>query len=231
MSFIIPVSKARNTHQLHSLCVDVVEAQLPMSDPWKISFSVGYHNAHIEIDTRVQCNIIISNEQGCRFTDIRKLKDKNVLTGFGGEKMKSLGIAELNVNHRGQNYILKCEVVNRNMSNIIEQTDNPISCIVKRVYSVKNDNIISGNIEEILSAANDVFDNLGCAIGVRVLLKLRPNIPPSVHPPRSVPVAIGDLSKQEIERLIDLKYWLLLSNLLIMLEVLLLWTNLIKPDL
>ena len=73
--------------------------------------------------------------------------------------MKSLGIAELNVNHKGQNYILTCEekCVNRNVSNIIEQTDNPRLGIVKRVCSVKNDNTISDNIEEILSAANDVL--------------------------------------------------------------------------
>ena len=77
--------------------------------------------------------------------------------------------------------------------------------IVKRVYSVTNDDIISDNPEEILAAANDVFDKIGCVPGIRVHMKLRPNIPSSVHPPRSVPVAVREGLKQELERLVKLK--------------------------
>ena len=72
--------------------------------------------------------------------------------------MTSLGIAELKVNYKGQDYILKCEVVDRNVSNIIGQADSLGLSIVKRVYSVTNDDIISDNPEEIMAAANDVFD-------------------------------------------------------------------------
>ena len=69
----------------------------------------------MKIDTGAQCNIISKAE--CSIRNL--LPSKNVLTAFGGEKMTSLGIAELKVNYKGQDYILKCEVVDRNVSNII----------------------------------------------------------------------------------------------------------------
>ena len=103
----------------------------------------------MKIDTGAQCNII-SKAECSKLTDIRKLlPSKNVLTAFAGEKMTSLGIAELKVNYKGQDYSLKCEVVDRNVSNIIGQADSMRLGIVKRVYSVTNDDIISDNPEEI----------------------------------------------------------------------------------
>ena len=193
------------TPELYSLCVDVIETQLPANDLWKIAFNVGKHTVQMKIDTGAQCNII-SKAECSKLTDIRKLlPSKNVLTAFSGEKMTSLGIAELKVNYKGQDFILKCGVVDRNVSNIIGQADGMRLHIVKRVYSVTNDDIISDNPEEILAAANDVFDKIGCVPGIRVHMKLRPNIPSSVHPARSVPVPVRDGLKQELERLVKLK--------------------------
>ena len=79
--------------------------------------------------------------------------------------MMPFGIVESNVYHKGQNYTLKCEVVVRNLSNTIGQTDNLRLGIVKRVYSVTNNDIIGDNPENISSAANDVFGKIGCVPG------------------------------------------------------------------
>ena len=60
---------------------------------WEVN--VGKHTVRMKIDTGAQCNII-SKAECSKLTDIRKLlPSKNVLTAFGGEKITSLGIAEL----------------------------------------------------------------------------------------------------------------------------------------
>ena len=40
------------------------------------------------------------------------------------KKMKSLGITDLKVNHKCQDYIMKCDVINRNVSNILGHADS-----------------------------------------------------------------------------------------------------------
>ena len=47
----------------------------------------------------------------------------NAFSAFDGEKMKSLGISELNDNLKIQSYILAFEVIGRNVLNIIGQAD------------------------------------------------------------------------------------------------------------
>ena len=81
ISVTILVSRVQNIYcELHSLCVDVVKTQLPTSDPWKITFSVGNHSAHMQIDTWAQCSTKISKDKSFKLTDIRK-QSKIVLTG------------------------------------------------------------------------------------------------------------------------------------------------------
>ncbi|KAJ8018394.1 hypothetical protein HOLleu_43637 [Holothuria leucospilota] len=70
--------------------------------------------------------------------------------------------------------------------------------LVKRIYSAKSETV------DIMSEFDDVLTGLGCVKDVIHHIMVDSDVPPVVHPPRKIPVALRAKVKEELKRMEEL---------------------------
>ncbi|KAJ8035504.1 hypothetical protein HOLleu_22754 [Holothuria leucospilota] len=70
--------------------------------------------------------------------------------------------------------------------------------LVKRIYSAKSETV------DIMSEFDNVFTGLGCVKDVIHHIMVDSDVPPVVHPPRKIPVALRAKVKEKIKRMEEL---------------------------
>ena len=137
----------------------------------------------------------------------------NVLTGYGGSEIENLGVATLKGSFKDKSADIRF--------NIVEVPGSPSMLGCRQCQDL---GIISTNIDEVnnipptktesetqcgqlskltvMEEYQDCFDKLGCLPGEKYHIQLIDHPVPVIHPPRTVPVHILPLYKEELDNMI-----------------------------
>ena len=134
------------------------------------------------------------------------------ITAYGGSRIPQYGTCELMLDHRGKKQSATFFVVQSNAPLIIGLPTCRSLGLVTLNYAistqhqaVKNNDHCSvmGDMNgkcEILRKYADVFQGIGCLEG-EYHITVDPSVPPVIHPPRRVPVALQKPLKEELDSL------------------------------
>ena len=134
------------------------------------------------------------------------------ITAYGGTRILQYGTCELMLNHRGKRQSATFFVVQTNGPLIIGLPTCRSLGLVTLNYAISTEHqaitndkhwTIIGDEDaklKILREYNDVFQGIGCLEG-EYHITVDPSIPPVIHPPRRVPVALQEPLKEELDSL------------------------------
>ena len=148
---------------------------------------------NFQLDTGAKCNIIshrVFNTLS-RVSDKKMTKSRARLTSYSGHHIKTQGTTNLTC---------VCKKVEHNVQFFVTEMDSPAILGVEACQRL-------GLIERLCSAGVDIteeyadsFKGLGRLPG-EYKIKIDPSVPPVVHAPRKVPVALHDRVKEELQRM------------------------------
>ena len=197
-------TKARQTQEISWNAVDKIYANVKVKK---------HHSMSFKVDTGADTCVIITTDLQLFPFSITTLLCKNVLRGFGGSEIENIGAATLKVSFKDKSANVKF--------NIVEAPGSPFILGCRQSQDLK---IISTNLEEvstlppnttaaeaqlgqlskstILKEYHDCFDKLGCFPREKYHIQLIDEPVPVIHPPRTVPVHILPLYKEELDKMI-----------------------------
>ena len=167
------------------------------NNSWTVQLSLENKPVTVQIDTGAQCNVM-SQETYLTLGKARLTKVKDNLVGFGGQKLRPIGPTQLECPYKGKFYVLEFFVTKENVPTLLGQDSLEELKLVKRIYSTKSETV------DVLSEFEDVFTGLGCVKDVVHHIVVDPDVPPVVHPPRKVPVALRAKVNEELKRMEEL---------------------------
>ena len=160
---------------------------------WYKTIEVEGIKVNFHLDTGAKCNIIWHKV----FKTLSQVSDKKMtnsrarLTSYSGHHIKTLGTT---------NFTCVCKIVEHNIQFFVTEMDSRAILgveawqrltLIERLCSVGVD---------ITEEYADSFKGLGCLPG-EYKIKLDPSVPPVVHAPRKVPVALHDRVREELQRM------------------------------
>ena len=160
---------------------------------WYKTIEVEGVKVNFQLDTGAKCNIISHRvfKTLSRVSDKKMTKSRARLTSYSGHHIKTLGTANLTC---------VCKNVQHNVQFFVTEMDSTAILGVEACQRL-------GLIERLCSVGVDIteeyadsFKGLGCLTG-EYKIKLDPSVPPVVHAPRKVPVALHDCVKEELQRM------------------------------
>ena len=160
---------------------------------WYKTIEVEGVKVNFQLDTGAKCNIISHRvfKTLSRVSDKKMTKSRARLTSYSGHRIKTLGTTNLTC---------VCKNVEHNVQFFMTEMDSTAILGVEACQRL-------GLIERLCSAGVDIteeyadsFKGLGCLPG-EYKIKLDPSVPPVVHAPRKVPVALHDRVKEELQRM------------------------------
>ena len=171
------------------------------------------HDMNLKVDTGADACVITSTDLQHFPFPITILPFSNVLRGYGGSEIENLGVATLKVSFKDKSANIKF--------NVVEAPGSPSMLGCRQCQDL---GIISTNVDEVntipltkteaeakrgklskptvMKEYQDCFDKLGCFPGEKYHIQLIDNPVPVVHPPRTVPVHILPLYKEELDKMI-----------------------------
>ena len=171
------------------------------------------HDMNLKVDTGADACVITSTDLQHFPFPITILPCSNVLRGYGGSEIENLGVATLKVSFKDKSANIKF--------NVVEAPGSPSMLGCRQCQDL---GIISTNVDEVntipltkteaeaergklskptvMEEYQDCFDKLGCFPGEKYHIQLIDNPVPVVHPPRTVPVHILPLYKEELDKMI-----------------------------
>ena len=165
---------------------------------WTVDFDVKGHYLRLELDTAAHCNIIsLSTVKRLGFSS--QISPSNLLiNGVHNESRRAYGTVVLPCVYRGSMFQLNFQVLDSSREvNLLGRPD----CLKLRLVARVNSVVKSKINENILNQFKDVLgQEIGCMPG-EYEIKLDSNAKPVVHPPRSVPAAIRDQVRKELDHL------------------------------
>ncbi|KAJ8044099.1 hypothetical protein HOLleu_11471 [Holothuria leucospilota] len=167
------------------------------NNSWTVNLSLESKTVTVQIDTGAQCNVM-SQKTYSTLSKERLIKVKDNLVGFGGQKLRPIGRTQLECSYKSKFYVLEFFVTKENVPTLLGQDSLEELNLVKRIYSAKSETV------DIMSEFDDVFTGLGCVKDVIHHIMVDPDVPPVVHPPRKVPVALRAKVKEELKRMEEL---------------------------
>jgi len=173
-----------------------VDIKQSTNDEWKARISVNGNDLLVEIDSSARCNVL-SKKTAESFMNISTLKPSYILiNGVSGTAVKALGQMTLPCTYKSITRDITFRVMNTSKSvNILGRDDCSKFNMITSVHRLDLDT------EKIVSEYSDVVGKeIGCLPG-EYDIKIRPDVLPVVHAPRSVPVTICDQLKTELDHL------------------------------
>ena len=165
---------------------------------WVVKFSVNGRFFTPEIDTAAQCNIMSLQTAKALGLESDINVSKVLINGVHDETRKAYGEVFVPCQYKGVTSQLKFYVMNtgRNL-NLLGRPDSVRLGLILRVHAVATND----QCKPIVSKYKDVLGtSIGCLPG-EYTMKIDPSITPVIHPPRSVPVAIRDQVKTELDNM------------------------------
>ena len=159
---------------------------------WYVGVRVMNHQVKCKIDTGAQANIM--TKQQFNMLNGLNLTPTNVkLSTYSGEHLKVAGQCVLPCEHNGEIHPVNFIIVDSVDSDTILGLKS--SCdmhLVQRCDDVK--------VESLIDSYKDVFQGLGCLDG-EYHMTIDESVPPVIHPPRRVPIALRDKLREELDRM------------------------------
>ena len=168
------------------------------SDDWYAEFIVNGQSLRLEIDTAAHCNVIsLKTVQKLGFEG-KILASHILINGVHNEAKRAYGSVSLPCTYRGRACNLNFEVLDSARDvNLLGRPDSVRLNLVARVNSVA----LNSSCDVIMKQYSDVLgQEIGCIPG-SYDIKIDTDATPVVHPPRSVPAAIRDQVKKELDHL------------------------------
>lgn len=166
-------------------------------EKWVVKFKVEGKVLQLEIDTGARCNIIgleslkLLNTKYASAVKPSKQKIQGVL----GKAQPGFGKINLPCEFNGKIENLEFQIIPGSL-NLLSRYDSVRLNLVKRIHMTS-----ASTCNPILTTYQDVFeDRIGCVPG-EVGIELDEGVQPKVCPPRSIPVALRQQVKDELDRL------------------------------
>ncbi|XP_013404021.1 uncharacterized protein K02A2.6, partial [Lingula anatina] len=164
---------------------------------WSANLNVKGKKLMVQLDTGAHCNVI-SRATAETFRNVAKVKPSDmVITGINGNPTKAYGQITLPCSYNKsprRDVVFQVLDTNRNV-NLLGGEDCVNFKMISRINSVHV------TTDEILDRYKDVINNeIGC-MPTEYEIKINPEYTPVVHPPRSLPVAMREQVKKELDNL------------------------------
>ena len=159
-----------------------------------VNLNVNSKIVKFKLDTGAQANVIPYKVFKSVKGSEKLIPSKTRLVTYSGEKMHVLGKCKLNVLHKGKIEYLEFIIVNFSAPCILGLQACEKLNLISRVMSVES------SAKSLLKEYNDVFEGIGQLDGYHHI-EIDELVPPVIHPPRRVPIALRDKLKGEIERM------------------------------
>ncbi len=161
------------------------------------------YNLKLKIDTGADtCILTVDDLQQLPFAPEVK-PSSSILKGYGGSRIKNIGATSLQVSHGEKSTQILFDVVEAprgNPSIIGCSQAQELGLITVNIHEVKSQGSLTK--EQVLQDYKDCFDKIGCFPGEKYHIELVDNPQPVIHPPRTVPVHILPLYKEQIEKML-----------------------------
>jgi hypothetical protein len=123
---------------------------------------------------------------------------------YTGERIKAEGQIELNCGYKDRNYMLVFHVVDLDTPALLGQVDCETMGFVKRLRIMRKDDVDKTATDDVgkpyLNKNDDVYQGIGC-LDSTYHIEIDRSVPPVVHPPRKVPVAMREKVQKELCRM------------------------------
>lgn len=176
--------------------LDVVSANAKENQKWTQALKINNHELTFKLDTGAECNVL-------PYKDFEKVANKKALlksncklVTYSGHTMEPKGKVKLKCYYKDKDHEFEFQVVDGNSPAIIGRDACTELGVVKRVFKI-------GTEDDILGEYEDLFTGLGCVPGLHHI-QLDKEVPPVIHPPRKVPVALKNRVKDELDRMEDI---------------------------
>ena len=152
-----------------------------MNTGWYKTIEVEGVKVNFQLDTGAKCNIISHRvfKTLSRVSDKKMTKSRARLTSYSGHHIKTLGTTNLTC---------VCKKVEHNVQFFLTEMDSTAILGVEACQRL-------GLIERLCSVGVDITEEYAD------LFKGLGRVPPVVHAPRKVPVALHDRVKEELQRM------------------------------
>ena len=164
-----------------------------------------------QIDTGAEMNVISKEDYESVVSDHkqRKLSPPQCrIMAYGGHQINNLGSCQLNVQHKGQEKAVQFKVTEVDGPTILGcKTCSDLefvtfTCNLTQKVDVQTNTPLTR--EKLLSDYLDCFEGLEKINMKPYHITLEPNAEPAIYPPRSVPVHLRELYKQELDKMLEL---------------------------
>ena len=167
-----------------------------LNNDWNVQMYVKNSPLKMEIDTGASCNVLslfTLNSLGVKY---HLQRNKVFIKGVHGQSVKSVGCVSLPCTYKGVTNDIQFQVLDgKRCINLLGRYDCVRFGLIARVHRTEAES------NKFLTSYSDVFgEAIGCIPG-EYDIKVDEDVRPVVHPPRSVPSALRDKVKDELNRM------------------------------
>ena len=192
----VTLDSISSLHSLHK-GKDRIHADVKLNDSFKMKFKV---------DTGADTCVITTDDLQLLPFKWDLVPDSNILTGYGGTRIKNYGTVKLKVRFKDKSIMTKFNIVEApgSPSMLGCSQSQELGIITVNVHDVKTTPTSSSTLkkEDILREYKDCFDKIGCFPGEKYHIKLIDNPQPVTHPARTVPVHLLPIYKEELDKML-----------------------------
>lgn len=125
-----------------------------------------------------------------------------ILKAYGGHRIKQYGTCIVKCEHEGVQYDTKFYITEDDGSAILGLPSAQAMQLITVNCEIKTDEQTGhiSNKTELIQQYPNVFDGIGKMQG-QYHININPNVPPTVHAPRKVPIALRDRIKSELDEM------------------------------
>uniref|UniRef100_A0AAQ4NRX0 Gypsy retrotransposon integrase-like protein 1 n=1 Tax=Gasterosteus aculeatus aculeatus TaxID=481459 RepID=A0AAQ4NRX0_GASAC len=194
----------RSEEEAFTLACIKTETSIQRIKPFEVTMEVNKKTLHFEIDTG--CSVSIMNEM--KFKEMwnekqrPQIKQTNLLLkSYTGEKIKVVGVAEVEVNYERQVKTLPLVVVKGTGPSLLGR--GWLEALKLKWEEIKNVRTEAQSLQDVLVRNEDVFkQELGMLKGMKATIRVSAEAHPKFYRPRSVPYAMRAKVEEEIDRLL-----------------------------
>ncbi|KAJ8319700.1 LOW QUALITY PROTEIN: hypothetical protein KUTeg_002743 [Tegillarca granosa] len=164
------------------------------TDGWMETITVNNTDITFQLDTGAKCNVLSNAKFKSTGLKFPVRKPDIPLRSYSGHLIKTLGFVNL-----------MCFYKEGDVLSVIGAKTCKEMGLLKRVNAITQSTpalyqgmtILSDDIEQQYS---DLFTGLGCLPGTHTI-RVDESVPPVIHPPRKIPIALRDCVKTELDRI------------------------------